>query len=145
MSQLTPQQRIARFVPREHSEQAAVIRWFEDYACVRWPWLRLSDGRAAIYAIPNGGFRNKRTAAILAQEGVSAGVLDLHVPGLRLRIEMKRRRGGRIDDPQHVWASYFEACGDVVEFCRGATEAITVILLAAEKEEARRRAAGGGR
>jgi hypothetical protein len=131
--------------PYEHAEQVAVVRWFGDYACRRWPWLRLPPDpttgvqRPAIYAVPNGGFRGKRTAAIMAAEGVSAGVPDLHVPALHLRIEMKRRKGGRTSDAQDAWIAYLRACGDRVEVCPGATEAIAVILQAAEAEAQRRK------
>jgi VRR-NUC domain len=125
-------------VPREHAEQAAVLDWFTNYATVRWPWLRLRDGRPAIYAVPNGGARGKRTAAILQREGVSAGVPDLCVPGLRLRVEMKRIRGGRVSDAQEVWADYLRGVGYHVAFCAGAAEAIKVINLCAMAEERRR-------
>lgn len=118
-------------VPREHAEQAAVIAWFDNYAVLRWPWLRLDDGRPARYAVPNGGLRGKRTAAILAAEGVSSGVPDLHIPALHLQIEMKRTKGGRTSDEQKSWHAYLRACGDRVEVCRGADEAIAVITAAA--------------
>lgn len=131
--------------PYEHAEQVAVVRWFRDYACRRWPWLRLpadpttGEERPAIYAVPNGGFRGKRTAAAMVAEGASAGVPDLHIPALRLRIEMKRRKGGATSAAQDAWIAHLRACGDRVEVCPGATEAIAVILQAAEAEARRRK------
>ena len=34
----------------------------------------------SIFAIPNGGLRDKTTAAIMKAEGAKAGVWDIHVP-----------------------------------------------------------------
>jgi hypothetical protein len=130
---------VAAALPKEHAEQVAVVRWFTEYAARRWVWLNLPDGRPAIYAVPNGGYRGKRTAAILQQEGVSSGVPDLHIPALRLWVEMKRRKKGRTSGRQDAWHDYLRALGDRVEVCEGATAAIAVIYAAADAEAARRK------
>lgn len=54
---------------KEHHLQSACIKWF-----------RLQHRGKLIYAIPNGGMRNKIVAAKLKEEGVTAGVPDLHIP-----------------------------------------------------------------
>ena len=46
-------------------------------ACVRW--FRYQYPGILIFAIPNGGQRNKVTASILKAEGVLAGVPDLFI------------------------------------------------------------------
>ncbi len=48
----------------EHDHQRIVVKWCTDRGIL-------------IFAIPNGGFRNKATAAKLKAEGVLAGVPDL--------------------------------------------------------------------
>ena len=80
-----PAQRRGRM--REHSEQVAVIQWARANRGT-WPELDL------LFAIPNGGHRDVRTAARLRAEGVLAGVPDLFLPVSRLNanglfIEMK--------------------------------------------------------
>jgi hypothetical protein len=77
-----------------------------------------------IFAIPNGGARNKATGGILKAEGVLAGVPDLFVPAWRLFIEMKRRKNGRVSDEQkHVMEKLKEA-GYSCIVCHGAEDAI---------------------
>lgn len=53
---------------RESQLQAECVRWFR----LAYPKLM---GR--LFAIPNGGYRHKITAAILKREGAMAGVSDL--------------------------------------------------------------------
>lgn len=55
----------------EHQHQVALIEWFD----AAYPLLR---GR--LFAIPNGGQRNKVVAAKLKAEGVRSGVPDLFLP-----------------------------------------------------------------
>jgi hypothetical protein len=61
-------------------------------ACVTWFRYQYSDH--LIYAIPNGGLRNKAVAGKLKAEGVLRGIPDLCIPVARfgshgLYIEMK--------------------------------------------------------
>lgn len=71
MSGPTPQQ--LALPGTEHAHQVALFCWaalnFE-----RWPDLRL------MFAIPNGGLRDKVVAANLKAEGVRAGVSDIMLP-----------------------------------------------------------------
>ena len=61
-------------VQREEQEQIALIDWARLY---RYRGLPLTTW---LYAIPNGGKRDARTAARLKAAGVRAGVSDVHLP-----------------------------------------------------------------
>lgn len=70
---------------KEHNLQIACIGWF-----------RLQYPSLLIYAIPNGGQRNKIVAAKLKAEGVVPGVPDIHIPlpnrdyhGLYIELKVK--------------------------------------------------------
>lgn len=114
--------------PLEHDEQAALIRWVE-YACRQeYPILKM------LYAIPNGGERNKAVAAKLKAEGVRPGVPDLHLPVARggyhsLYVEMKRRRSGNLSMDQKKWRDGLRNEGNAVVVCRGWEEARSVLIL----------------
>lgn len=78
----------------EHGEQAALFCW------AGLPNVRgLYPALEWMYAIPNGGQRDKVTAAKLKAEGVKAGIADVHLPvrtdsGFSgLYIELKRANG----------------------------------------------------
>lgn len=100
-------------IPTEHAEQAELVKWFRrKYAPIR------------IFAIPNGGFRSRATAARLKVEGVSPGVPDLFVPKHLLWIEMKRIKGGRLSPEQRNWQRYLvDECGHTWMVCHGAEDA----------------------
>lgn len=78
----------------EDNHQEMLFTWAK-YAKVALPngeAIKLSD---ALYAIPNGGKRDKREAVRLKRQGVKAGVSDTHLPiasnGFHgLWIELKR-------------------------------------------------------
>lgn len=53
----------------EHDEQYKLFSWTRNRPKLRW-----------MFAIPNGGQRNKIVAARLKQEGVKKGVPDLMIP-----------------------------------------------------------------
>lgn len=57
----------------EHGSQVALFCWASQQFTI-YPCLRL------MYAIPNGGKRDKITAANLKAEGVKAGMLDVCLP-----------------------------------------------------------------
>lgn len=92
----------------EHTEQAALFEW------AAW-----NQSKAAalnmLYAVPNGGKRDKRTAAMLKAEGVKRGVPDVVLPVARggfhgLYIEMKVGRN-KTSDEQNTWIAALEAEG----------------------------------
>ena len=67
-------------------------------ACVRWFNLTSPKLKGRLFAVPNGGKRDARTAAKLKEEGVVAGVSDLIllVPNRfygALLVEMKTETG----------------------------------------------------
>jgi len=99
-------------IPTEHAEQAEVVKWFRrKYAPCR------------IFAIPNGGFRSRATAARLKAEGVSPGVPDLFIPYYKLWVEMKRVKDGRLSPDQKDWIRYLTESGYICITCHGAEDA----------------------
>jgi hypothetical protein len=109
----------------EHNEQRLLFLWAEKHQGDR-PELRL------LYAIPNGGKRDIRTAAQLKAEGVKAGVPDTHLPVARngfhgLYIELKRIRDGRVSDEQRQWIADLTAEGYRCAVCLGYAQAVQVI------------------
>lgn len=100
---------------REHELQVASVRWFR---------LQYPEYAPLLFAVPNGGARDKREGARLKAEGVTAGVADLllllprvkhdaeggtyYVPALC--IEMKTDTG-RQQATQRAWQSAVESEG----------------------------------
>lgn len=109
-------------VPSEHAEQVTLINEFERL----YPDLR-------IIAIPNGGFRHKRTAEKLKAEGVRKGVPDLFIPALNLWIELKKTKGGRTSPEQREWIEYLNRIGHTAVVCKGYSEALESIALEVSK------------
>jgi hypothetical protein len=99
-------------VRSEHVEQREFVMWMRQQT----PYL--------IYAIPNGG--HKTDGAKLKCEGVLAGMPDLHVPELRLWIEMKRRDGKARESQEKIHAR-LRAFGDVVEVCNSKEAAMAAV------------------
>ncbi len=114
----------------EHTEQAAVFRWAwgtkkTPGAVLVYPELEL------LYAIPNGGKRDKKVAARMKAEGVNPGVPDMCLPVARggyhsLWIELKTERG-RLTAEQKWWLGILEAHGNKALMCRGAAATIKAI------------------
>ena len=100
----------------EHAEQVSLVQW-----------LDATHPELLYFAIPNGGNRNIITASKLKAEGVKAGVPDLFLPSLRIFIELKRAKGGKVSPAQKDMAQRLEACGYRVVVCKGAKEAVDVI------------------
>ncbi|MFZ9905903.1 MAG: VRR-NUC domain-containing protein [Steroidobacteraceae bacterium] len=99
-------------LPTEHEEQREFVSWF-----------RKTYQGTRIFAIPNGGARNIATASKLKVEGVSRGVPDLCVPAWNVWVEMKRQKGGRVDDAQLDWHCYLTEVGHSVLVCQGFEDA----------------------
>lgn len=107
-------------IPYESAEQAAVIQWWG---------LQYPDYDILLFAIPNGGLRNKVTAAKLKKEGVKPGVADLFLclpNGIYhgLFIEMKREKGGRQADSQKAFQAAVEEQGYCYVVACGFKEAV---------------------
>lgn len=79
---------------------------------------------AALFHVPNGGFRHAREAAALERRGVKPGVSDLLLPiplggYAGLAIELKRFRSGQPTDEQKAWLALLAASGHRCVLCRG--------------------------
>lgn len=91
-------------------------------ACVTWFRYQYSKFDTLLFAVPNGGPRNKVTASILKAEGVVAGVSDLIllVPRTQyhgLCIEMKTSKGTQ-QDTQIAFQKAVESQGYKYVLCR---------------------------
>ena len=100
-------------------------------ACVRWFRLQHPDLAHALFAVPNGGRRDKVTAAKLRDEGVLPGVADLillHGNAFHgaLLIEMKTP-AGRQSREQRWWQQEVEKEGYRYVICRSLDEFIASV------------------
>lgn len=108
----------------EDAEQTALFDWAKHYPVLDW-----------LFAVPNGGKRNKFEAARLKRQGVKAGVYDVFLPVpvkpyAGLWIEMKRPDGkGRLTDNQRSFGAAMAIAGYKCEVCNGAKEAIQAIKM----------------
>ena len=91
-----------------------------------------------LFAVPNGGLRDKITAAKLRATGVRAGYPDIALDAPRgpfhgLRIELKRpesedKRQGRTTQRQNSWLERLRQYGYRAEVCVGWQEAARLIF-----------------
>lgn len=111
--------------PPEHTEAKTFMKW-----------VALNTGAhpelAWLFAVPNGGHRNKISAAKAKAEGVRRGVLDYIWPVRAagytgFALELKRVRGGRLEPEQKDWIAHLKREGWVVVVCKGADEAIQAV------------------
>lgn len=109
----------------EHDAQVTLFNWakLEER---KYPKLK------KMFAIPNGGLRNKRVAGKLRMEGVKSGVLDILLPVKTdsysgLFIEMKFGRN-KLTDNQKIWKEYFEEEGFQTAVCYSWVEARDIII-----------------
>lgn len=117
----------------EHEEQKQLIKWWSLYCKTK------CIPEVLLFAIPNGGKRDIRTAAVLRSEGVRAGIPDLFLAVETYRhaglfIEMKKQKGGVISDAQKdVFSLINEKTGYCVKVCNGFEEAKNTIIQYIEK------------
>lgn len=121
----------------EHDQQVALVRWARAQE-EPIPVLKL------FHAIPNGGYRSKRTAALMKLEGALSGIPDLFLPCPRwwpdgsvshgLYIEMKAPNG-RLSDRQKEIIPLLQAQEYRVVVCYSALEAAREIVKYLEIEE----------
>jgi hypothetical protein len=100
-------------IPSEHYEQVRFVGKF-----------RISYPGVMIFAIPNGGKRDKITAMKLKNEGVLPGVPDLFIPAWRLFVEMKKVKGGALSKDQKEVIPELEAIGYTVIVGYGSDDAL---------------------
>ncbi len=109
----------------EHGHQAAVMCW-ANQNIVKYPDLKW------LTAIPNGGYRDKITAAKLKAEGVKAGVPDLLLLVARgsyaaLWIEMKKPDVGKLSVEQSEWLAQAANQGHATRVCFGWISAVEAL------------------
>jgi len=120
----------------EHSQQVALFAWVAD-SVGKYPAL------AYMFAIPNGGLRDVRTATNLKAEGVKSGVPDIFLPtfssGIRVDgwygcfIEMKlekyrNHKNGGCSDAQIDFIDYAVSMGYYCKVCYSWEEARDVLV-----------------
>lgn len=93
--------------------------------CVMWFRLQYPQLAPLLFAIPNGGARAKKTAAMLKAEGVTAGVPDLQlaIPTMDnsahgLFIEMKNGTSNTLSREQKDMRERLEYAGYEYHCCR---------------------------
>ena len=109
----------------EDQEQAAVMLWARSNADI-YPELDF------LFAVPNGGLRNKATAARLKATGTLAGVSDLILLVPRggyhgICLEMKAP-GGRVSPAQKAFLAFEQRQGYCAVVCYDRFEAIKTII-----------------
>ena len=126
MKMITPEQLAA--CGTEHGHQTALFCWAAlPETRAQWPEIAL------MFAIPNGGERNKATAARLKAEGVKPGVSDILLPVGRggyfgLFIEMKKPKRGVVSDAQFKFGEAIREQGYDFSICRDWEAARTRII-----------------
>ncbi|TRZ50799.1 MAG: VRR-NUC domain-containing protein [Dehalococcoidia bacterium] len=111
----------------EHQEQVAFIHAAKKYLVATGNEYM----KPLLFAIPNGGKRDQRTAASLKMEGVRAGVPDLFFAkptksAYGLFIEMKKVVGGAVSKDQKKMLEALEDEGYVCRVARGGDQAIQI-------------------
>ncbi len=116
---MSPEDKFAMLLARASKgtrEKPSHIESEMQRSCKRWFGLQYPKLGRLLFAVPNGGARNSREAAIMKAEGVTAGVADMilliprHGYG-SLCIEFKTKEG-RQSDSQKLWQADAEANGN---------------------------------
>ncbi len=99
--------------------------------CVRWFRYQFPNLARLLFAVPNGGARDRVTGAILKGEGVVAGVSDLILlvpagPYHALCVEMKTRTGHQ-SASQKEWQAEVEKHGYRYVVCRSLDDFINAV------------------
>ncbi len=108
----------------EHDEQARLIQELAQ-------WEGELPGADMLYAVPNGGRRDIRTAIRLKAEGVKAGVPDLCLPVARggyhgAYVEMKYGKNATSDE-QRRWIARLRQEGYFVTVCYSWNDAADIV------------------
>lgn len=112
-------QQATKHKPRheESKIQQAVVRWF-----------RLQYPKYIIAAVPNGGYRNTKEAAIMQREGILAGFSDLMIIAQHnvLFVEMKTKDGLQ-SDKQKEFQNKVSKLGFEYVICRSFEQSVLSI------------------
>lgn len=124
-------------IDREGSEQAVLIRWLHAEQQRR---TQVGHLYPVTYHVPNGGQRNKKTAADLKRQGVKSGVSDLVVMdarggwfGLYLEFKATPPHHAATAKSQREWLALAEERGYCAVLARGYEEAQAVLRWYAAK------------
>ena len=114
------QQPITKHKTPRHEEskiQQAVVQWF-----------RLQYPKYIIAAVPNGGYRNTKEAAIMQREGILAGFSDLMIIAQHnvLFVEMKTKDGLQ-SDKQKEFQNKVNRLGFEYVICRSFEQSVLAI------------------
>lgn len=115
----------AEEVMSEHTEQCALFEW------AAWHQGK-EPALCLLHAIPNGGKRDKATAARMKREGIKAGIPDVFLPTARMGyhgfyIELKVGKN-KTSIEQDVWLTALKAEGYAVDVSYGWQEAAHKIV-----------------
>lgn len=120
-----------RPVDWEGQEQAVVIRWLLGEKMRGEPVGDLYD---AIFHVPNGGARHKKTAADMKRQGVRSGISDLVIRqarggwhGLYLEFKATPPKDADLAESQREWLEGSELEGYCAVLARGVEEAKAVL------------------
>lgn len=96
--------------------------------CVLWFRYQYPSLSRILFAVPNGGFRNKVEASIMKAEGIVSGVADLILLTPRkgygaLCVEMKSPKGKQSEE-QKEWQKEAETAKNKYVVCRSLEEFI---------------------
>jgi hypothetical protein len=108
---------VKQYIPTEHQEQVGLVLW----------WKKMFPSML-LFSIPNGGHRAISVAKRLKAEGLTPGIPDLYCPRLKLWLEMKRTKGGKLSPEQEKMIEYLLRIGDSVIVGYGAEDASRKIL-----------------
>jgi hypothetical protein len=117
---------IKEIIPTEYWEQAELFKWKASYRD-RYPELWLMHGSL------NGVRLSIGQAMKCKRIGMTKGWPDVSLPVARqgfcgLFIELKRRKGGRVEKEQAIIHKLLRAEGNRVEVCKGYEEAVGVLI-----------------
>lgn len=108
--------------PLEHTLQSRAVRWFR---------LTHRDMVHNLFAVPNGGYRTKTTAALMKEEGQLAGVADLILLKRKgscgaLLLEAKVK-GNYQSETQREWQKRIEADGYIYKIFHTLEEFVEIV------------------
>lgn len=113
-------------VPNEHQEQMAFFQMAAVY------FKNMPELKYLLFAIPNGGLRNKIVALKMQAEGQKKGIPDIFcaIPKKGwhgLFIEMKKKEGGTLSKEQKEAIAFLREQGYRVEVAKGADNAFNIL------------------
>ena len=120
----------AKAVRRQPSDEEHRIQ----VSCVRWFRLKYPHLFARLFAVPNGGRRDKVTAAKLKAQGVKAGIPDLQLAmarggyfGLFIEFKATPPHDAEVSKSQKDMLAKLQEQGYLAIVCRGMNEAMAQI------------------